>query len=286
MVSRKKPKVEPQTYAAASMMSGAGLLGGQIDLASAPSYSNKAVLKKREWSTPRANIVGPNIALMVMQAGTGCLRHQASGWHSHTPPDSRHYLVWTSRLWVSFLTARVSSRFLSTTRTSLMGVIISRMQKGWATMMLMAGGVANGYVDNSQSSPKGIHYRTLLQKVIITARSATFPSASAGKFISFDGLNVNIRDSSTSQLERNWKIGAAGELYVLELLSRLFSSPGDQQDGRRPTQSSLIAKISQHQHQASRLVDCLPLRLTCFLFLGGGRFQRVINPSRQLLSVQ
>ncbi|KAF9767546.1 hypothetical protein IL306_015275 [Fusarium sp. DS 682] len=80
-------------------------------------------------------------------------------------------------------------------------------------------------------------YRTILDRVIAAARRANFPSAGAfdlsdlrdalpnsggpNSYLSFDGLDVLSRFQSTSQQERDKKIGAAGELYVYELLSQL-----------------------------------------------------------------
>lgn len=78
------------------------------------------------------------------------------------------------------------------------------------------------------SSDEDATYRVLLGKVIEAARRATFPSQGAfdmsnmrnalpegeGNFESFDGLEIASRFRSSSQLERDKKIGAAGELYV------------------------------------------------------------------------
>ncbi|KAF4331984.1 hypothetical protein FBEOM_14228 [Fusarium beomiforme] len=80
-------------------------------------------------------------------------------------------------------------------------------------------------------------YRAILDRVVAAARRAAFPSGGAfdlnalrdalpdsgnpDSFLSFDGLDVFSRFRSTSQLERDKKIGAAGELYVFELLSKL-----------------------------------------------------------------
>ncbi|KAI3587893.1 hypothetical protein IWW34DRAFT_876290 [Fusarium oxysporum f. sp. albedinis] len=80
-------------------------------------------------------------------------------------------------------------------------------------------------------------YRTILERVIAAARFANFPSGGAfdlndlrdalpdsgetKSYLSYDGLDVLSRFQSTSQQERDKKIGAAGELYVFELLSKL-----------------------------------------------------------------
>ncbi|KAF5532469.1 hypothetical protein FMEXI_12426 [Fusarium mexicanum] len=80
-------------------------------------------------------------------------------------------------------------------------------------------------------------YLTILERVIAAARLANFPSGGAfdlnglrdalldsgeqSTYLSYNGLDVLSRFQSTSQLERDKKIGAAGELYVFELLSKL-----------------------------------------------------------------
>lgn len=73
-------------------------------------------------------------------------------------------------------------------------------------------------------------YRTVLNQVILAARRAFFPSRwihersatsetpigreGLRKYDRFDGLDVGGTFRSDSQLERDMKIGAAGELYV------------------------------------------------------------------------
>jgi hypothetical protein len=69
-------------------------------------------------------------------------------------------------------------------------------------------------------------YRALLDRVVAAARAATFPSRGAFamsglrdalpgiNFSGFDGLDTVNRFRSSSQFERDKKIGAAGELYV------------------------------------------------------------------------
>jgi hypothetical protein len=71
-----------------------------------------------------------------------------------------------------------------------------------------------------------MQYRALLDRVVAAARTATFPSRGAfdmsglrdtlpgTNFAGFDGLDTMNRFRSSSQLERDKKIGAAGELYV------------------------------------------------------------------------
>ncbi|KAI1342846.1 hypothetical protein F5Y15DRAFT_412522 [Xylariaceae sp. FL0016] len=73
----------------------------------------------------------------------------------------------------------------------------------------------------------GQHYVALLDKVIIAARQATLPSQGAfgmgGLHASLPNLEdlVRLDLRSASRVERNCKIGAAGELYVFELLSHI-----------------------------------------------------------------
>jgi hypothetical protein len=73
-------------------------------------------------------------------------------------------------------------------------------------------------------------YRMILERVITAARRANFPSGGAfdlndlrdalpdaggpNSYLSYDGLDLLSRFQSTSHLERDKKIGAAGELYV------------------------------------------------------------------------
>ncbi|CAH0025380.1 unnamed protein product [Clonostachys rhizophaga] len=85
----------------------------------------------------------------------------------------------------------------------------------------------------SQAQDAG--YLRLLHRVIAASRNAVFPSLGAfdmtglinelpnvgSLYESFDGLDVATRFRSTSQLERDKMVGAAGELYVFELLSAL-----------------------------------------------------------------
>jgi len=81
-----------------------------------------------------------------------------------------------------------------------------------------------------EPSPSGEdrRYLALLNRVISAARQATFPSqgafnmssllgalpAGGGDIARFDGLEVMNRFQSSSQHERDKKVGAAGELYV------------------------------------------------------------------------
>ncbi|KAJ3546237.1 hypothetical protein NM208_g2100 [Fusarium decemcellulare] len=85
---------------------------------------------------------------------------------------------------------------------------------------------------------EGLQYLKILNRVVETARRTSFPppcffdmsdiqnalpgvTGHADAYDSFDGLDVMGRFRSTEQLERDKKIGAAGELYVFELLSKL-----------------------------------------------------------------
>ncbi|KAF5578414.1 hypothetical protein FPANT_10022 [Fusarium pseudoanthophilum] len=87
-----------------------------------------------------------------------------------------------------------------------------------------------------QQSFEDARYRSILDRVIDKARNAAFPSRGSfdmtdmrnalpgddtDAYQSFDGLDVMGQFRSTNQLERDKKVGAAGELYVFELLSCL-----------------------------------------------------------------
>ncbi|KAF5665414.1 hypothetical protein FCIRC_10567 [Fusarium circinatum] len=89
---------------------------------------------------------------------------------------------------------------------------------------------------SEQQSSEDARYRSILDRVIEKARSAAFPSRGSfdmthmrnalpggdtDAYQSFDGLDVMGQFRSTNQLERDKKVGAAGELYVFELLSCL-----------------------------------------------------------------
>ncbi|PNP78159.1 hypothetical protein FNYG_08476 [Fusarium nygamai] len=105
-------------------------------------------------------------------------------------------------------------------------------------------------------------YRTILDRVIAAARLANFPSGGVfdlndlrdalpdsgepNLYLSYDGLDVLSRFRSTSQLERDKKIGAAGELYVFELLSKL-DLPGW---GRENWQSTIRTYANIHPEYA------------------------------------
>ncbi|KAF5228970.1 hypothetical protein FANTH_14368 [Fusarium anthophilum] len=89
---------------------------------------------------------------------------------------------------------------------------------------------------SEQQSSEDARYRSILDRVIEKARNAAFPSRGSfdmthmrnalpggetDAYQSFDGLDVMGQFRSTNQLERDKKVGAAGELYVFELLSCL-----------------------------------------------------------------
>jgi hypothetical protein len=86
------------------------------------------------------------------------------------------------------------------------------------------------YSPHDHTSEDSMQYRTLLNRVLLAARRATFPSsgpfnmselneALSGeqifhRFDGFDGFDIRNVFRSDSQLERDKMIGAAGELYV------------------------------------------------------------------------
>ncbi|KAI1054575.1 hypothetical protein LB506_010651 [Fusarium annulatum] len=87
-----------------------------------------------------------------------------------------------------------------------------------------------------QQSSEDARYRSILDRVVEKARNASFPSRGSfdmthmrnalpggdmNSYQSFDGLDIMGTFRSTNQLERDKKVGAAGELYVFELLSSL-----------------------------------------------------------------
>ncbi|KAE8133581.1 hypothetical protein BDV38DRAFT_274159 [Aspergillus pseudotamarii] len=93
------------------------------------------------------------------------------------------------------------------------------------------------YSPRDYISEDTVQYRALLNSVLLAARRATFPSGGPfnmsqlnealseegilHQFDGFDGIDVRNAFRSDSQLERDKKIGAAGELYVFELLTQL-----------------------------------------------------------------
>ncbi|KAF5266386.1 hypothetical protein FOXYS1_2775 [Fusarium oxysporum] len=100
--------------------------------------------------------------------------------------------------------------------------------------------VPRNWSSGSETAERGsqddVQYRLILERVVEAARKANFPPGGAfamqglrdtlpggniGMYESFDGLDVMNKFRSSSQQERDKRIGAAGELYVFELLSKL-----------------------------------------------------------------
>lgn len=92
-----------------------------------------------------------------------------------------------------------------------------------------------------QQSSEDARYRSILDRVVEKARNAAFPSRGSfdmthmrnalpggdmNSYQSFDGLDIMGTFRSTNQLERDKKVGAAGELYVSNLIytSQVFRS--------------------------------------------------------------
>ncbi|CAG9997117.1 unnamed protein product [Clonostachys byssicola] len=116
--------------------------------------------------------------------------------------------------------------------------------------------------NQDQPSPQGTSqtqdtgYLRLLSRVIAASQSAAFPSLRAldmtglinelhsvgSMYESFDGLDVATRFRSTNQFERDKMVGAAGELYVFELLSTL-QLPGW---SRGNWQSTIRKYVTEH----------------------------------------
>ncbi|KAI1011281.1 hypothetical protein LB504_002188 [Fusarium proliferatum] len=84
-----------------------------------------------------------------------------------------------------------------------------------------------------QQSSEDARYRSILDRVVEKARNAAFPSRGSfdmshmrnalpggdtNSYQSFDGLDIMGTFRSTNQLERDKKVGAAGELYVSNLI--------------------------------------------------------------------
>lgn len=84
-----------------------------------------------------------------------------------------------------------------------------------------------------QQSSEDARYRSILDRVVEKARNAAFPSRGSfdmthmrnalpggdmNSYQSFDGLEIMGTFRSTNQLERDKKVGAAGELYVSNLI--------------------------------------------------------------------
>ena len=86
---------------------------------------------------------------------------------------------------------------------------------------------------SEQQSSEDARYRSILDRVVEKARNAVFPSRGAfdmthmrnalpggdtNSYQSFDVLDIMGTFRSTNQLERDKKVGAAGELYVRNLI--------------------------------------------------------------------
>ncbi|OCL02139.1 hypothetical protein AOQ84DRAFT_424260 [Glonium stellatum] len=108
-----------------------------------------------------------------------------------------------------------------------------------------------GYADQTTD----LQYCSFLDKVIAAARRATFPSR--GPFnmselsasltvdaLGYDNVEESFRLRSVSQLERDKKIGAAGELFVFEVLSHL--EPGLPSFSRHNWQSTIRKYVTVH----------------------------------------
>jgi hypothetical protein len=89
--------------------------------------------------------------------------------------------------------------------------------------------LSSGHTSSASQAAEDARYLSILENVIQAARRANFPSGGAfdlqdlrdalpggysDAYEGFDGLDVLNRFRSTSQQERDKKIGAAGELYV------------------------------------------------------------------------
>ncbi|KAF7557162.1 hypothetical protein G7Z17_g877 [Cylindrodendrum hubeiense] len=107
-------------------------------------------------------------------------------------------------------------------------------------------------------------YVKILRRVVRAARAASFPSQGSFDMTgisdalprievenSYDGLEQPPRFRSTSQLERDKKIGAAGELYVFELLKKL-ALPGFSMAN---WQSTIRKYVVEHPEYADIVYD-------------------------------
>ncbi|KAF5659023.1 hypothetical protein FHETE_9651 [Fusarium heterosporum] len=115
---------------------------------------------------------------------------------------------------------------------------------------------------SEQQSFEDARYRVILDRVIEKARNAAFPSrgsfdmshlrnalpgTDANAYASFDGLDFVGHFRSTNQLERDKKVGAAGELYVFELLSCLGMANWNRENWR----STIRSCVTAHPHYAN-----------------------------------
>ncbi|KAJ4011027.1 hypothetical protein NW766_007659 [Fusarium irregulare] len=110
-----------------------------------------------------------------------------------------------------------------------------------------------------------VRYRSILERVVEAARSANFPhggafdmqdlrdalpDANLGTYQSFDGLDVMESMGSSSQQERDKRVGAAGELYVRILIFELLSKLELPGWGRGNWQSTIRKYATVHPDYA------------------------------------
>lgn len=130
-----------------------------------------------------------------------------------------------SLLGVEYASSSLSQqRHLSSPAAPVQQPIPAQSSTGLNSRLSISPYLGNGLDSHGQ-------YEILLQRVVTAARSANFPqvsttfsmqalanalpgSSDAAEVESYDGVGVNIRSDSMSQLERNKRVGAAGELYV------------------------------------------------------------------------
>ncbi|KAI0385044.1 hypothetical protein F5Y04DRAFT_204258 [Hypomontagnella monticulosa] len=99
-------------------------------------------------------------------------------------------------------------------------------------------------------------YVAVLDKVITAARRRTLPSHGSFDMSQMYANLPNVGDSvdlglrSSSQIERDCKVGAAGELYVFELLSHLFSGRLPSRFYRQNWKSNVRHYVTVHPEYA------------------------------------
>ncbi|KAL7624644.1 hypothetical protein AAE478_006214 [Parahypoxylon ruwenzoriense] len=108
----------------------------------------------------------------------------------------------------------------------------------------------------SRSTTLDRQYVAILDRVIAAARRSTLPSHGAFGMSQIHANLPNAADigdlglRSASQIERNCKVGAAGELYVFELLSQLFVSRPPPGFGRQNWKSNIRKYVTAHPEYA------------------------------------
>ncbi|RBA17408.1 hypothetical protein FPRO05_02132 [Fusarium proliferatum] len=125
-----------------------------------------------------------------------------------------------------------------------------------------------------QQSSEDARYRSILDRVVDKARNAAFPSRGAfdmthmrnalpggdtNSYQSFDGLDIMGTFRSTNQLERDKKVGAAGELYVFELLSNLNLPNWNRtnwQKAWRGRETADLVYVDTEGHLTNTLIGC------------------------------